>query len=237
MAENIEKTWYQAGLRSLEFVPDDAEFAVFGAGRTVCQALKAFYDQGFRQSVVCGSEGTKRFALDLGIDVAEMDVLKPDAYVYIDGADQIDPYKNLIKGGYKGTGDPGIEGCMYQEKQLAYASSQFIVIADDTKLVGRLGQDGYRLPVEVAQRKVGDVFELLRRFDLPSDLRKRPDGEHFVTENRNYILDADLSRNDIPLDRLEETIQSYDGIWSTGIFAKRRPDAVIIAAEDGVYQM
>ena len=232
----MEKIWYQAGLRSLEYIPDDAEFAVFGAGRTVCQALRAFYEQGFKQAVVCGSQGTKDFALDLGVDVAEEDALRQDAYVYIDGADQIYPDNNLIKGGYKGTGDPGIEGCMYREKMLAYHSKQFIVIADDTKLVDRLGQDGYKLPVEVSIFDLGKTKDILDSLLLPATVRKDKEGAYFTTENGNHILDSDMEDAGIyQLRQLEEVLESKEGIFSTGLFAKRKPEAVIIASEEGVY--
>jgi ribose 5-phosphate isomerase A len=222
---------YKAGKASLEYIPEDAKVAVFGAGRTVCQALQAFVDHGLHDGriVVCGSEGTERFARDLGVNIGSMEDLTGN-YVYIDGADQIDPHKNLIKGGFKNTGDPGLEGCMYREKQIAYRAGTFIVIADYSKCVDYLGQDNYKLPIEFIPEEE-DVVKYIVSYFAEPNLRKKPDGTPFVTENNNHILDVPFDGRQHDLSRLESSLN--DKAFSTGLFAIRKPEKVIVASDIG----
>lgn len=252
---NQQELMYAAGCRALEEIPSSAEIVAFGAGRTVCQALQAFYDQRYnsRLEIVCGSRGTEELARKLGLPVLPPEELAGKSYLYIDGADQIDLRKNLIKGGFKGTGDPGIEGCMYREKQLAYSAERFVVIADESKAVPFLGFNSYRLPIEFEPQKAEEVIRKLRKMTgelrrLPSyeyeglrldaRVRQKPDGKPFVTENNGNILDVIIDALAVPVssnyEELEENLRSIDGVISTGLFAVRRPDKVIIAATDGI---
>ena len=226
-----QELWYAAGTESLRYL-SGASIAVFGAGRTVCQALQAFHDRHMHDTmlVVCGSMGTELFAKRLGgITIQDVPALDGLSYVYIDGADQIDPARNLIKGGFKGTGNPGLEGCMAREKRIALGANTFVVIADPSKEVPYLGFGNYGLPVEFKQSYEGQVKAFLRNAGLTSSqIRKNPDGTLFVTENGNHILDVSFNGAEHDLVNLE-TILDTDLIFSNGLFAIRKPDHVIIA--------
>jgi len=232
MKQDIE-LWYRAGQKSLQFIRG-ADIAVFGAGRTVCQALKAFKYAGFSMPIVCGSKGTEDFARELGdIEIVDASALSGADYVCIDGADQIDSELNLLKGGFKGTGDPGLEGCMYREKGLAYGSSQFVVIADPSKLVEYLGQDDYRLPVEFDPSAEKEGLEFLDTL-LGSDIqvRESPDGSRFMTENGKNIFDVHFDGRGRDLAALETRI-GQGPTYATGLFAARRPEYVVVARQEG----
>ncbi|MBR9690646.1 ribose-5-phosphate isomerase A [Candidatus Woesearchaeota archaeon] len=232
-----EKIWYEAGKASLKFVSSDAKVVVFGAGRTVLQALQAFFDKGLYKSigVICASQGTKKRVLELGINVLSDESLEEGNYVYIDGADQIDPEKNIIKGGYKGTGDPGIEGVMYREKQLAYKAGTFIIIADESKLVDFLGQGEYGLPIEFEPDMSDEVKTFLKGV-FPGrriKLREGDDGV-FYTENSKQIFDVTFDGKEHNLAKLEEQLEEHDGVYSTGLFSIGKPDKIVVASSNGV---
>ncbi|MFH0837104.1 MAG: ribose-5-phosphate isomerase A [Candidatus Aenigmatarchaeota archaeon] len=242
-----EDLWYSAGVKALEYIPSDAEIVAFGAGRTVQQALKAFYDREMHVSrrVVCGSIGTEEYARSLGINVMRVEDFFYEFPVYIDGADQIDMYNSLIKGGLKVNtdgsftcvGDPGREGCMHREKKLANISRQFVVVADASKYVPFLGFNNYPLPIEFDPDKFLDVVIFLKNkfINTLPELRRRPDGSEFETENfiggrKCQIFDINFNgvfAGDLKV--LEKDLDSQEGIYSSGLFAIRKPDVVIIA--------
>lgn len=245
-----QELWYKAGEKALEFLNElKPEVVVFGAGRTVCEALKAYHKSGFAYPVVCASLGSQREAEKLGMETIDKEKIYGREFVYIDGTDQIDPQNNLIKGGLKVTpngftssGDPGLEGCMKKEKYLAGRSSHFIVIADGSKVVDYLGANGYILPVEFEPSKLRDVewrvFECTenRGIRINSNVRKKPDGSPFVTENGNHILDSQFDgRKFGNLASLERMIENIPGVVSTGLFAIKKPEIVIIAKEDEIF--
>jgi len=221
----------KAGEKVLEYIPETSKHVVFGAGRTVIESLRAFHEAKMPQAVICASHGTKKAAEELGISIAKADELGHDG-IYIDGADQVDPKGNLIKGGNKGLGDPGKEGAMYKEKHFAYRAGKFIVVADDSKLVSNLGQDEYGVPVEYLQEYEDKVKEIIYRYTSNFKMRLKPDGKPFVTENGNYIFDLVLKEfNPITV---EEELEEHKEIFATGLFAVRKPDIAIVAYPDRV---
>jgi ribose 5-phosphate isomerase A len=235
--EQQKKLMYEAGKKSLEFIPKDAEVIVFGAGRTVCQALQAFVDQKLNEkiSIACASQGTKDFAQSLGITVKELNFLKNKKYTYIDGADQIDPEKNLIKGGFKNLGDPGKEGCMKKEKELAYGCESFIVIADNSKLVKVLGENNYAIPIEIEVEKENNIIEELKVKEYNNfSIRKKPNKDVFVTENNNHIIDLIVNLQDKNITDFEKELGQLQGAVANGIFSLKKPEKIIISSEKGI---
>ena len=137
--------------------------------------------------------------------------------VYVDGADEIDPGLNLIKGG---------GGALTREKIVAAASDCFVCIADASKCVDVMGR--FPLPVEVIPMAVALVSrELLRLGGVPK-VR-----EGFVTDNGNLIIDvAGLSITD-PV-ALETELDHLTGTVTNGLFARRRADIALISSANGV---
>jgi ribose 5-phosphate isomerase A len=142
--------------------------------------------------------------------------------VAIDGADQVDPAFNLIKGG---------GGALLKEKIIAASAKTFIVLVDHTKRVPVLG-GAFPLPIEVVAFGWGSTArEVERLTKSPVALRER-DGAPFMTEAGNVIVDVHLARIDRPGD-LEVALNQIPGVVETGLFVGRT-NVLIVGTPDGV---
>ena len=137
--------------------------------------------------------------------------------LYIDGADEATKNLHLIKGG---------GGALTREKILAENSKKFICIADETKLVKRLGI--FPLPIEVIPMARSFVSREIIKYHGKPVYR-----ENFVTDNGNEIID--IHNLDIvdPI-QLENDLNQIPGVVTVGIFARRKADVLLIAGEHGV---
>jgi len=137
--------------------------------------------------------------------------------LYIDGADEATKNLHLIKGG---------GGALTREKILAENSKKFICIADETKLVKRLGV--FPLPIEVIPMARSFVSREIIKYHGKPVYR-----ENFVTDNGNEIID--IHNLDIvdPI-QVENDLNQIPGVVTVGIFARRKADVLLIAGEDGV---
>ena len=140
--------------------------------------------------------------------------------LYIDGADEATKNFHLIKGG---------GGALTREKILAGNSKKFICIADETKLVKRLGV--FPLPIEVIPMARSFVSREIIKYHGKPVYR-----ENFVTDNGNEIID--IHNLDIvdPI-QLENDLNQIPGVVTVGIFARRKADVLLIAGEHGVDEM
>lgn len=140
--------------------------------------------------------------------------------LYIDGADEATKNFHLIKGG---------GGALTREKILAENSKKFICIADETKLVKRLGV--FPLPIEVIPMARSFVSREIIKYHGKPVYR-----ENFVTDNGNEIID--IHNLDIvdPI-QLENELNQIPGVVTVGIFARRKADVLLIAGEHGVDEM
>tara|TARA_B100000131_G_C18098029_1_gene604841 strand:- start:650 stop:1312 length:663 start_codon:yes stop_codon:yes gene_type:complete len=140
--------------------------------------------------------------------------------LYIDGADEATKNLHLIKGG---------GGALTREKILAENSKKFICIADETKLVKRLGI--FPLPIEVIPMARSFVSREIIKYHGKPVYR-----ENFVTDNGNEIID--IHNLDIvdPI-QLENELNQIPGVVTVGIFARRKADVLLIAGEHGVDEM
>lgn len=195
-----------------------AAFFVEALGRRVAAGLSVV--------AVPTSEATRIQAETLGIRLATLDE-EPDLDLTIDGADEIDPQLNLIKGG---------GGALLHEKLVAAASRRMVVIADRTKQVQRLGR--FPLPIEIVpfglettRRRVAALLDRL----VPGgalDLRSGPSGAPFLTDGGHYILDARLGA--IPsAPELATALKSVLGVVEHGLFVDMA-SAALIGAQEGV---
>ena len=171
---------------------------------------------------VATSEASDRLAREVGIDVQPLDPKPLD--IAIDGADEIDPHLNLIK---------GLGGALLREKLTEVQARRFIVIADHTKLVKRLGEKA-PLPIEIARFGFLSTIERLRGLGLGGRLRQ-PGAQPYVTDNSNYIFDAQLPVDTDPA-VLERQLKGMLGVIETGFFLGMAERA-FVAAEGGVLEM
>lgn len=166
--------------------------------------------------VVSSSERSTLKLKQLGFLVVDLNYVGT-LPIYIDGADEIDAHKRMIKGG---------GGALTKEKILAAASKEFICMVDASKQIDVLGK--FPVAVEVLPLARGLVARELLKMGGDPVWR-----EHFITDSGNLILDVhNLDLTD-PL-AIEMKIKQLPGVVENGIFAKRRADVVICASEQGV---
>jgi ribose 5-phosphate isomerase A len=188
-----------------------------GTGSTVNHFIDALAARDVRLDCVVSSSGatTARLAR-LGIAVSELNNAGA-LDLYIDGADEIDPAGHMIKGG---------GGALTREKIVAGASSRFICIVDDSKLVRVLGE--FPLPVEVIPMGRSFVARQLVKLGGLPEYR-----EGFVTDNGNIILDVRHLDLVDPVE-MEDRINRIPGVVTVGIFGRRKADLTLAATDAGI---
>lgn len=212
----------RAAEKAVEFV-SDGQLVGLGTGSTTKFAIEKIgqmVQSGLDIKGVPTSRASERLALALRIPLLDLnDTDRLD--LVIDGADEIDPAFNMIKGG---------GGALTREKLVALASARRVIVADDTKLVERLGETR-NLPVEVLPFAWRLSARLLEETDCKAHLRK--DGEKiYETDNGNYILDCEYGPIDEAVE-LEKRIKLLPGVVECGLFISIA-DTVIIAFDDRV---
>ncbi len=216
-AVSTQNTGKQAAARAaLEFVIEGKVLGV-GTGSTVnflIDELAAIKDR--ISGAVSSSEGTTQRLKAIGVRIFDLNVV--DAIdTYIDGADETNHRRQLIKGG---------GGALTREKIIAAASRRFICIADEGKLVDTLG--AFPLPVEVIPMARNYVSRELTRLGGRPVWRDK-----VVTDNGNHILDVHDLRISDPV-ALETAINQIVGVVTSGLFAARPADLVILGGPAGI---
>ena len=207
------------GTAALEHVRPDSIIGV-GTGSTVNCFIDSLVSSGIRiEAAVSSSEATTRLLKAGGIQV--MDLNQTGGLdVYIDGADEFDAHRRLIKGG---------GGALTREKIIAAASRKFVCIADLSKQVKILG--AFPLPLEVIPLARSLVARKMVALGGQPEWR-----EGFVTDNGNWILDV-YNLDLVDPVSMEKTINNLPGVVTCGLFAMRPADLVLIATEDGIRQL
>ncbi len=197
-----------------------------GTGRTASYALKFISDllHSGRLKDIIGipsSIKTAKKAHDLGIPLTNLDD-HPIIDLTIDGADEIDPQLNLIKGG---------GGALLREKILAQASKKLVIIADEEKYVPKLGTK-WAVPVEVIPFAWKTEMIFLETLGATVKIRLCDDGSIYKTDQDNYILDCRFGPLENPY-KIAEKLNSRAGIMEHGLFLDITSEA-IIAGQDGI---
>jgi ribose 5-phosphate isomerase A len=178
MANDLEKE--AAARASLRFVKD-GQVVGLGTGSTAAHFIRLLGELvkiGLRIRGIPTSERSREQALSVGIPLTTLDEC-PEIDVDVDGADEVDPQLNLIKGG---------GGALLREKIVASAAKQFVVVADISKRVPRLGK--FPLPVEVIQFAQTLVAKKIAALGADVRLRMSADGKPYETDEHNHILDC-----------------------------------------------
>ncbi|WP_300158388.1 ribose-5-phosphate isomerase RpiA [Bradyrhizobium sp.] len=225
---NMDELKRQAAARAIEQVDNGMRLGL-GTGSTAKHFVELLGERvraGLDVVGVPTSEVTRADALRCGIRLTTLDDIDRLDLV-VDGADEIDPTLNAIKGG---------GGALLREKIVAAASDRMIVIADDSKWVATLGR--FPLPVEVIPFGLAATQRAMARAFAEGGVsgqmvvRKAKDGHVFVTDGGHWIVDAHLERiTDAP--RLAGLLNAIPGVVEHGLFIGLA-STVILAGSQGI---
>lgn len=205
-----------AAKAAVELVTDGMVLGL-GTGSTAVFAIKMLGARVKEGLKICGvptSDSTAQLAKSLNIPVVTLDE-HPVLDLDIDGADEVEPSLCLIKGG---------GGALLREKIVASASKQVVIIVDEHKIVRELGK--FHLPIEVVPFALGPLEKTIRELGAKPVLRKK-DGEVFITDEKNWILDCDFGLIENPR-RLASTLSQIPGVVEHGLFIDMA-DLVIVS--------
>jgi len=209
----------QVAEAALEFVEPDSVIGV-GTGSTVNCFIDALAASRIRiEAAVSSSEATTGRLREHGIRVIDLNQAG-SLDLYIDGADEFDPHRRLIKGG---------GGALTREKIVAAASRKFVCIVDESKRVRVLGR--FPLPVEVIPMARSLIGRQLTGMGGQPEWR-----QGFVTDNGNWILDVHNLDLVDPV-TVESRINNMPGVVTCGLFAQRPADVVLVAAAAGIERL
>jgi len=209
----------QVAEAALRWVRPDCVLGV-GTGSTVNCFIDALAASRIRvEAAVSSSEATTKLLQSHGIEVRDLN-FAGTLDVYIDGADEFDSHRRLIKGG---------GGALTREKIVAGASRKFVCIVDESKKVGVLGK--FPLPIEVIPMARSFVARQLVAMGGQPELR-----ENFTTDNGNVILDVHNMDLVDPV-AIEKKINNLPGVVTCGLFAIRPADVVLMATAAGVREI
>lgn len=210
MSQDTEKK--AAAIAALDYIQYDTLLGV-GSGSTVnffIDALKSV--KGKIDGAVATSKATEDRLKAVGIPVVDLNSVN-ELLLYVDGADEINPYKQMIKGG---------GGALTREKIVATVAKKFVCIADKSKQVDLLGN--FPVAVEVIPMARSYVARELMKLGGDPVYRQK-----FVTDNGNVILDVHNLKLLNPLE-MEIKINNIVGVVANGIFAARTADVLLVGA-------
>jgi len=212
MTKDEEKR--QAARSAMRYVEGRGVIGV-GTGSTVAHFIDALAERkDLIEGAVSSSEQSTRLLLERGIPVLDLNDIV-DIPLYVDGADECDPHKNLIKGG---------GAALTREKIIAAVARKFVCIIDAGKRVEMLGK--FPLPIEVIPMARNHVArEIVRRGGEPVWR------ESVITDNGNWVLDVHGLQIADPV-AMERDLDQIAGVVTVGLFALRRADVVLIGENE-----
>ena len=221
----------QAAHRAVDLVHDGMTVGL-GTGSTAALIVReiGIRLRDGRLSGIVGvptSEATARAANDAGIPLTPLE-FNMQIDLTLDGADEVDPAWNLIK---------GHGGSLLREKIVAQASKAEVIVVDESKLVERLGQKK-ALPVEIVRFGWRTHLDFFRSMGGDPRLRLLPEGTPFITDEDNYTVDVAFPALDesSPLadpHQLQQTLRSRTGVIETGLFLQLT-SALVVGRQAGV---
>ncbi len=214
----------QAAERAVELVEEGMVLGL-GTGSTARFALEALAERRRRGELrdivgIPTSVATQQAAELLGVPLTTLED-HPRIDLTMDGADEVDPFLDLIK---------GLGGALLWEKIVASASERLVILVDETKLVDRLGQKA-PLPVEVVPFGWATHTEAVRALGGEPALRTR-NGEPFRTDGGHYIVDCRFADGIADTRAVEDALRARVGVVETGLFLGMAT-TVVVGTDDG----
>ncbi len=223
MSPNLDHEKELAARASLRFV-QDGQIVGLGTGSTAAYFVRFLGEKvrdGLKIKGIPTSTRTRELAASLGIPLTNFDEYQ-QIDVTIDGADEIGPGLQLIKGG---------GGALLREKVVASASKKLVIIADSSKQVAVLGR--FPLPVEVVGFAQALVAKKIQALGAAVRLRQGADGKPYVTDEGHHILDCSFGRIEDP-PALARTLSDMPGVMEHGLFIGMASIALVGNGEEAV---
>lgn len=224
--KNLRDAEKQAAASAAVRLVEPGMIVGLGSGSTATYAIQFLGEHvsaGLKIVGVPTSQKTKELAQQLGIPLSTLEQ-NPSIDIDIDGADEIDPHLNLIKGG---------GGALLREKVIASASKRFIVVAESVKLVEHLGR--FPLPVEVIPFAESLIQSRIERFGAQVCLRKDAQSRPYVTDEGHHILDCTFGEIENPAE-LNQKLHEIPGVVEHGLFIGLA-DTAFVGKDGGVVQV
>jgi ribose 5-phosphate isomerase A len=216
----------KAGENAVRFVQDGMVLGV-GSGRTTgyfIDCLGKKFQQGELRNILAipTSVESGHKLRQYGVPITNLSI-HPDIDLAVDGADEVDPDLNLIK---------GLGRALMREKVVEIHARQLLVIVDETKLVPRLGSI-CPLPVEILVFEAQSHVAWLNTLDCRAELWLEEDGSPIVTDNGNYLARLWFEEGIRDLEQLDQTLNQRPGILEHGLFL-HMATRVLVAGQEGI---
>ena len=202
------KSKVNAAKEAVKFV-ENGMIVGLGTGSTAEIAIDLLAERlsnKFRIKGMATSIATEQQAKNLGIELVEIEEYDM-IDIAIDGADEVSPEKNLIK---------GLGGALLREKKVEIKAKELIIIVDETKMVDILGRG--LLPVEVSIDNYETTGIMIEKLGCELELRREKDNEPFITDNGNYIFHLKFKDGITDPDLLNKSLLSIKNVKDTGLF-------------------
>lgn len=211
MPKSGEKIAKEAAGRMAADLIKDGMLVGLGTGSTAAYFIDSLIERcrnGLKISAVATSERSEQQAREGGIPILDINSLT-SLDIVVDGADEIDKQKCMIKGG---------GGALLREKIVANMAREMIVVVDDHKVVDKLGT--FPLPVEIVAFAHEVTLNKIQTLGYSGVFRRQSNGNLYLTDNGNYIADIIFKQLPLSPEKDNDKIRSIPGVVETGFFFK-----------------
>lgn len=208
---DIEQMKKAAGYKAASFIKDHMIIGI-GTGSTTKYFIEKIIErqklENLKIEAVVTSNQSLKQATDGNIPIIDINSIE-SVDITVDGADEIDPQKRMIKGG---------GGALLREKMIATMSKELVVIVDETKLSKQLGS--HKLPIEIVPFACNVTLRHIQKLGNFAQIRTAKDNlnEYFVTDNGNYIIDIHFQGPLNEPEKEEAFLRDIPGVVETGFF-------------------
>ncbi len=202
---------------------DEGMCVGLGTGSTASlfiRALATRVSEGLKVTCVATSVASHDLGVELGLSMVSADAIT-EIDITVDGADEIDPHKNMIKGG---------GGALLREKIIASISREMVVVVDESKRVPKLG--AFPLPIEVLPFGFAATCAQIAKLGLKPVTRTNAQGDPYVTDGEQHLVDVDMREWAGSYTDLDIALHAIPGVVETGLFLGMA-GRVVVGCKDG----